>query len=93
MIEEQEMVRRMAEVSGESEAYINRYFTAMIAVLIEELSKYNKIKLVNFGSFEVVNRAARKGYNAYYKRSIDIPPCKEPIFRPGLELKEKIKNS
>lgn len=69
----------------------NKLVNAMIEVMTEELQKGGNIKLVNFGNFKVADRAARKGYNAFYKRIIDIPACKQPVFTAGKVLKDTIR--
>lgn len=62
----------------------------ILETITEELVKGTKIKFVDFGSFEVVRRAARKGYNPHANEEIIIPACNEPVFRPGKALKEII---
>lgn len=62
----------------------------ILETITEELIKGEKIKFIDFGSFEVVQRAARKGYNPYTKKEVPIPACNEPIFKAGKALKEAI---
>ena len=64
---------------------------AILDCIIEELLNGGNVKLVDFGSFEVVKRAARKGHNPHTHEIFDIPACLEPVFKPGKELKEIIK--
>ena len=66
---------------------------AILDCITEAIVSGEKIKLINFGNFEVVRRAARKGHNPYYNKFVDIPACNEPVFRPGLELKQIINNA
>ena len=66
---------------------------AILDCITEGLVKRDKIKLIDFGSFEVVARAARKGFNPHTRTEVIIPACNEPMFKPGKELKEIIKNS
>lgn len=62
----------------------------MLDVITNELVNGDKVKLVNFGEFLIKNRAGKKGFNPYYRKSVDIPPCKEPSFVAGKVLKEII---
>ena len=55
------------------------------------LAKEEKIQLVGFGTFEVRERAARKGRNPQTGEEIDIAASKVPAFKPGKELKEAVK--
>ena len=73
------------------EAY--REIKKILDCITEELLKGGKIKLVDFGIFEVVKRAPRKGHNPHTHEVYDIPACLEPVFKPGKQLKEIIKKS
>ncbi len=70
----------------------NKQVKIILDCITEELLKGGKVKFVDFGSFEVVQRAARKGHNPHTHEIFDIPACLEPVFKPGKELKELIKN-
>lgn len=69
-----------------SEAAIN----AFISSVEEALQKGDKVVLVGFGTFEVRNRAARKGRNPQTKEEITIPASKAPVFKAGKGLKDKV---
>ena len=62
----------------------------LLETISEELVNGEKIKFVDFGSFESVKRAARKGHNPHTGEVFDIPACNEPVFKPGKALKELI---
>ena len=64
--------------------------SVFLETITEELVKGTKIKFVDFGSFEVVKRAPRKGHNPRTGEVYDIPACNEPVFKPGKALKEII---
>jgi len=63
---------------------------AFIESVEEALAKGDKIQLVGFGSFEVRERAERKGRNPQTKEEIVIPATKTPIFKVGKGLKELV---
>ena len=65
---------------------------ALLDVIKDELINNRNVKIKDFGNFRVVHRAARKGYNPYYKKTTIIPPCLEPVFIPGKKFKEIIVN-
>ena len=54
------------------------------------LKKGEKVQLVGFGTFEVRQRAARKGRNPQTKAEIKIPASKAPVFKAGKALKELV---
>jgi len=47
--------------------------------------------LVSFGTFQVIERKARKGVNPQTRGTIQIPTKKVPKFKPGKGLREKAK--
>jgi len=61
---------------------------AFMGSVEDALKKGEKVQLVGFGSFEVRERAARKGRNPQTKAEITIPASKIPIFRVGKALKD-----
>lgn len=63
---------------------------AFVDVVGNELSKGEKVQLAGFGTFEVVERAAREGINPRTKETIQIPASKAPKFKPMKALKEKV---
>ena len=64
---------------------------ALIETISNTLAKEEKIQLIGFGTFEVRERAARKGRNPQTGEEIDIAASKVPAFKPGKELKEAVK--
>ena len=50
-----------------------------------------KVQLVGFGTFEVRERAERKGLNPATGAEITIAACKVPAFKAGKHLKDFVK--
>ena len=63
---------------------------AFVEVVTEELVKGGKVQLVGFGTFEVANRAERKGKNPQTGKAITIKASKAPKFKAGKALKETV---
>lgn len=61
---------------------------AIIAISTEALKAGDKVTLVGFGTFAVVERGARVGRNPRTGSAIKIGPKKVVKFRPGAELGE-----
>lgn len=83
----------IAKIAGESkltktaaEAALDAFMTAVKGAL----KAGEKVQLVGFGTFEVRNRAARKGRNPQTKAEIKIPASKAPVFKAGKALKETV---
>jgi len=54
------------------------------------LEKGDSISLIGFGSFKVVERAAREGRNPSTGEKMQIPASKGVKFTPGAGLKERV---
>lgn len=66
---------------------------SILNCITNELLNGGKVKLVDFGNFEVVQRVARKGHNPHTHEVFDIPACLEPVFKPGKQLKDMVKDA
>jgi len=83
-----ELVNSIASKSGLNKKNSEAALNAFIASVEETLGKGEKVVLVGFGTFEVRNRAARKGRNPQTKKEITIPASKAPVFKAGKGLKD-----
>ncbi|GAE89617.1 HU family DNA-binding protein [Acetivibrio straminisolvens] len=83
-----ELVNSIASKSGLSKKNSEAALNAFIASVEEALKNGDKVVLVGFGTFEVKNRAARKGRNPQTKEEITIPASKAPVFKAGKGLKD-----
>ena len=63
----------------------------MRKIIQQELKKGEKVTLTGFGTFEVKQRAARKGTNPRTGETIKLPATKLPIFRAGAALKKAVR--
>jgi len=64
---------------------------AVFNAIQSSLEKGDKVQLVGFGTFEVRQRAARKGRNPQTGKELKIPASKVPAFKAGKSLKESVK--
>lgn len=83
-----ELVNSIASKSGLNKKNSEAALNALLASVEETLEKGDKVVLVGFGTFEVRNRAARKGRNPQTKKEITIPASKAPVFKAGKGLKD-----
>jgi DNA-binding protein HU-beta len=63
---------------------------AFVEGVSEALAKEDKVTLIGFGTFSVVERAARTGRNPSTGEPMEIPAKKVPKFSPGTSLKDKV---
>lgn len=59
----------------------------------EALLNGDKVMIQDWGTFEVVKRAPRKGHNPHTGEVFDIPACMEPAWKVGKKLKEIIQEA
>jgi len=85
-----ELINSIAEKSGLNKKNSEAALNAFIGSVQGALQKGNKVVLVGFGTFEVRQRAARKGRNPQTKAVIKIKASKAPVFRAGKGLKELV---
>ena len=85
-----ELVAAIAEKTELSKKDSEKALKAFIDVVTEELKKGEKIQLVGFGTFEVVERAAREGRNPQTGETMNIPASKAPKFKAGKALKDEV---
>ncbi len=59
-------------------------------IIIETLKRGDSVCLVNFGSFKVVERKARMGYNPATNKFVKYKAKRVPVFKFGSWLKSEI---
>lgn len=64
---------------------------AVFNVITHTLKKGEEVQIVGFGSFEVRDRAARKGRNLQTGEEIIIPAVKVPSLKPSKQFKNAVK--
>lgn len=85
-----ELITAVAEKSGLTKKASAAAIDAFTASVTDALKAGDKVQLVGFGSFDVVERAARTGRNPQTGDSIQIPASKAPKFKAGKALKEAV---
>ncbi|MBC8531965.1 HU family DNA-binding protein [Gehongia tenuis] len=85
-----ELVVAVAEKAGMSKKDAEKAVSSFVSVVTEALAKQEKVSLVGFGTFEVRERAERKGRNPATKEEIIIPASKSPVFKAGKVLKDSV---
>jgi Bacterial nucleoid DNA-binding protein len=85
-----ELVASMSEKSGLSKKDSETALKSIIDSIQQAMHDGDKVQIIGFGSFEVRERAERKGRNPQTKEEITIPASKSPIFKAGKALKDAI---
>lgn len=87
-----DLINAVAAKSGLSKKNSEAAVNAFVNSVEEALQEGEKVVLVGFGTFEVRERAARKGRNPQTKEEIIIKASKAPVFKAGKGLKNKVNN-
>jgi DNA-binding protein HU-beta len=69
---------------------MNQVMEDLVAHLVKNLKKGNRIRIAGFGILQVRKRAARMGRNPATGEAISIPAKKKIAFRASKELKETV---
>ena len=85
-----ELIAKIAEESKLTKKAAETALDAFVTSVEEALKNGEKVQLVGFGTFEVRERADRKGRNPQTKAEIKIPASKAPVFKAGKALKELV---
>ncbi|HHW71054.1 MAG TPA: HU family DNA-binding protein [Clostridiales bacterium] len=85
-----ELVAAIAEKSELTKKDAEKALNAFIESVTEALADGERVQLVGFGTFEVRQRAERKGRNPQTREEIIIPASKAPVFRAGKALKDAV---
>jgi DNA-binding protein HU-beta len=88
-----ELVSKMAELAGVTKVQAERGLDALIQAITEAVERGEAVRLVGFGSFEVVKRAERAGRNPRTGEPLKIASKKVVRFRAGKKLNEAVLKS
>lgn len=86
-----ELIQAVAEKSELSKKDATQVVDALFETITNTLAKEEKVQLIGVGTFEVRERAARKGRNPQTGEEIEIAASKVPAFKAGKEYKEAVK--
>ena len=85
-----ELVDAMAINAGISKVVAKKALDGFIKSVSKAFKNGDKVALVGFGAFQVVDRAAREGVNPSTQEKMTIEAKKVVKFKAGAELSDKI---
>lgn len=86
-----ELVNAIAAQANLTKVDAKAALDATVAAITKALAEGDKVALIGFGTFGVVEKDARTGINPRTKETIKIPARKVVKFKAGAELTEKVK--
>lgn len=85
-----EIVAAMAEEMGESKVSAEKGLNAFLKVIEDALAKGERVQLVGFGTFEIIDRPEREGTNPQTGKPMMFKASKSPRFKAGKTLKDRV---
>lgn len=85
-----ELIDKIAAEAGLTKADSKKALDATVAVIKAALAEGDKIQLVGFGTFAVVEKPAREGVNPHTGAKITIAAKKVAKFKAGAELADVV---
>ena len=82
----QELIQAASAHSGMSQVDVKKALNSLEEVMVKSLQKEESVTLIGFGSFQVLERSARQGYNLQTGQKIQIESKKVIKFKPGNRL-------
>ena len=85
-----DLVQAVADEANLSKADAARAVDAVLSSVGKALKQGDTVALVDFGTFQVKERAARTGRNPRTGEEITIAASKNPVFKAGKALKDAV---
>ena len=85
-----DLINQVAARSGLTKKDAGQAVDALFDSVTEALSNGGRVQLVGFGTFEVRERAARRGRNPQTGQEIEISARRVPAFKAGKALKDAV---
>lgn len=82
---------KVADATGIKQIIVKKVLQGIFDCVIESLLRDEKIELRNFGVFKIKTRKPRIGRNPRTGQTVPVPTRKVVVFKPGLEMKQKVK--
>ena len=89
-LSKKDIVKRLSAKTGLSERFLNNFINALLEEMKNSLDLGEKIKIINFGTFEVKKSKDRIGKDFKTGEPIRVPGLRKVFFYPAPELKNLI---
>lgn len=86
-----DIILKVSDASNLKQIDVKKVVQMTFDFIIEALARGEKIELRNFGVFKIKQRKSRTGRNPRTGQVVPVPPRKVVVFKPGLEMKHKVK--
>ncbi len=83
-----EFIKAVADKAGTTQKAADAVVAAALGTIRDALKKEDSVAFLQFGTFKISKRAARKGRNPQTGKEIQIPASKLPVFKASAAFKE-----
>ncbi|MBU0528991.1 integration host factor subunit beta [bacterium] len=89
----QEIVDNVSEATGLTKVETEAVMNGIMAIIIEALSKNERVELRGFGTFAVKHRLPKKARNPGTGEAIYLEERYVPTFKPAKKMRLKVLNT
>jgi len=86
-----ELVKEVANQTGLTVKTSREAVNVVISVITDSLGREEKVTLVDFETFRIMERKARTGVNPQTRERLDIPAKNVVRFKAGKGLRERVR--
>ena len=86
-----DIILKVSDETNLKQIDVKKVIQKTLDCITEALIRGEKIELRNFGVFKIKQRKSRTGRNPRTGQVVPVPPRKVVVFKPGLEMKKKVK--
>ncbi len=90
LLKKADFIKAVAQQSGTTQKTTDAVVEAALDTIREALKKGDSVVFMQFGTFKISERAARKGRNPQTGKEIQIPATKLPVFKASAAFKEQL---
>jgi DNA-binding protein HU-beta len=87
----QKLVETLAKDTGMTKKQVEGFLAKFVGLVGHTIKQGQKVSITGFGTFDLGQRAARRGVNPQTGAEIHIPAMPMPRFRAGKRLKELVR--
>ncbi|MBU2541308.1 MAG: integration host factor subunit beta [Candidatus Omnitrophica bacterium] len=86
-----DIVLKIADQTNVRQVVVKKIVQKTFDSIVDALVRGEKVELRNFGVFKIKERKSRTGRNPRTGEVVPVPPRKVVVFKPGLEMKKKVR--
>jgi len=90
-VTKKDIILKVSDETNLKQVDVKKVVQKTFDCIVDALIRGEKIELRNFGVFKIKQRKNRTGRNPRTGEVVPVPARKVVVFKPGLEMKNKVK--